>query len=556
MLPAIGMIARFGASLASGMGRMTSMMGGAVARGAAKSAASGASNAVKNTAASAASSASSSASASGVKMGSNALDKFIKSQTKMNKLSDKSNLDNMKYMNRFEMSLRRQERLMYRMNKYSGGIRNAFGHISNAFAGIGLYKILSESKGGRTEESFRSKAVGLNQANLKALRMAGNTINKNIDPVAIAQTFKYLAEEAITTPGSKGSLILGSSGLSLSPGSLKKMDELTLLMSVLNAIKMNKSNSNLMENIQEVLGGTSIPDLIQYAKSSGELESNYYKYRKQINELDEKTLTEREKQQMERENKLNIAIDNFTASFAGLEKWWADLWNDAKIKMLEAITNTYNGIISLWNDIASWYNKQSWAPGTLPLFELAESARDKEERIKKEKEEEKKKQALEKRRIENEKLFQQYGNLLDNYIKLGVWDPESLTAQPMNFGLDLQGLNERINYFEDKKKYSSQDTISNIQRILDDYFTSTKFVLLSKQIEDLGMDPNNLRDALFASMLKDSLGWSEFQMPTESYSRALGDLERGVPYKDIIVNVYQNAYDVNGQGKTIQQKYK
>lgn len=556
MLPAIGVIARFGASLASGMGRMTSMMGGAVARGAAKSAASGASNAVKNTATSAASSASSSASASGVKMGSNALDKFIKSQTKMNKLSDKSNIENMKYMNRFEMSLRRQERLMYRMNKYSGGIRNAFGYMSNAFAGIGLYKVLSESRGGRTEESFRSKAVGLNQANLKALRMAGRTINKNIDPVAIAQTFKYLAQEALTTPGSKGSLILGSSGLRLSPGSLKNMDELTLLTTVLKSINMNKSNVNLMENIQEVLGGISNPDLIQYAKSTKEIESNYYKYRKEINEKDEKALTELEKRRLDRENKMEIAMDNFAASFSKITDWWEDLWNKIKIGFLDTVLSTYNGIATAWNNIAKWWNEKSFTPGKLGLIPLAESERDKKERIKKEKEEEKRKSALEKRRIENEKSFQKYGDLLNNYVKSGVFDPDSLTGQPINFDLELQGLNTRINRYEDKTKYSTQETISNIQKIIDDYFSSSRFILLSNQVENLGMDPNNLRDALFASMLKDSLGWSEFQMPNDKYNRALGDLERGESYKDIIVKVYQNSYDVSSQGTSIQSKYK
>lgn len=532
----IGALARFAGSLSSGMGRMSTMAGGAMARGAASEAGFF-------------SSATSNSPSQGVRIISKSLDKFIGSQKTMNKLNSKSNEENMKYMSRFEMSMRRTERLMYKMNKYSLGMNNAFTTISNGLAGIGLYQILSNKSKSNVSEQWMAKVSNSTGLARRALAQVGEA-NK-IDLLNFDAVFGALSKEA-SIQGSDAWKLFNR--LHISPNTVKNLQGIERIAFFSNMINRNKGTNEIMSLLSNTTGKSKAELLTLGELDSNKLINEYYQAEGQINEKDLTRLSDLEKRRIQRANEMENAMDRFKATFSGFTDWWEDLWNDIKVGMIKTVIKVYNGIATAWNNIVDWWNTNKWVPGKLGKIQLGSLPEEKNPAVIR----------AQKAKEKRDKMFEKYEKNLEERQNIISGESSRIFAKygvyGVNYKQDINRLGKSIDAYEDKERYSTYDTIQNINRILDNYFEGEDAVITKLYgklpTENYTEIVKNYQKEIVASLLKDSLGWNDKPLTQDQVSAALKDLESGTYYKNVIVKIYQNSYDINSQPATYNSKYK
>lgn len=534
--PLIGVLARFAGSLSSGMGRMSTMAGGAMARGAASEAGTF-------------SSATSNSPAQGVKIISKSLDKFIGSQKTMNKLNSKSNEENMKYMSRFEMSMRRTERLMYKMNKYSLGMNNAFTTISNGLAGIGLYQILSNKSKSNVSEQWMAKVSNSTGLARRALAQVGEA-NK-IDLLNFDAVFGALSKEA-SIQGSDAWKLFNR--LHISPNTVKNLQGIERIGFFANMINRNKGTNEIMSLLSSITGKSKAELLTLGELDSNKLINEYYQAEGQINESDLTRLSALEKRRIERANEMENAMDRFKSTFSGFTNWWEDLWNDIKVGMINTVIKVYNGIATAWNNIAEWWNNNTLLPGTIGKIQLGSLPEEKNPAVIR----------AQKAKEKIDKMFEKYEKNLQERQNLILTQPkeafDKIGIKVFNYKLDLNYIGKLIDSFENRELYSTEGTIGSVVGLLDAYFNSKESQMTKLYgklpTEDYTEISNNFQKEIIASLLKNSLGWNDKPLTQDQVSAALKDLESGTNYKNVIVKIYQNSYDINSQPATYNGNYK
>lgn len=533
-------LGRFAASLSSGMGRMTTMAGGTAARGLASN---------PGTYSSAASGVT--PQPMGAKIISKQLDKFIGSQKAMNKLTNKSNEENMKYMNRFEMSMRRTERLMYRMDKYSNGMKGAFNVIGNALAGIGVYQMFSNKSGSKVQEQITAQATNSTNFSRKVLQQVGN-ITK-VDLLNFDSVFGALSKAAIGTPGSDADKLFSRLGISGSV--VKNLQGIDRVNYITDAISKNMSNAETMKMLSQTTG---IPEnmLKTMVEKRSEFNEQYDIVSKQLFEQAEDRLAELEKNRIKRATELDNAMENLKASFSGVTNWWEELWHDIKVGFIKTVTRVWNGIMSMWNNIANWWNDQKWAPGRLGKFRLIDEPKEKTMAEMKKEEEERKKKEREKELLEryatNIKRRQESIDQLSSYIEAQG------KAHPYLQG-DINRLNARVSYYENKTTDSTL-VARNIGLMLDEYFNSDDFLdsVRYGAIEGQSFETTKkeMMKEVMADLIVNSLGWGLEPASKESILRSIDDIYRGKDRDEVILKIYQSGYDVNSQPASVQSEYR
>lgn len=535
-----GVLARFAGSLSSGMGRMTTMAGGAMARGSASN---------PGTFSSATSSIT--PEPMGAKIISRQLDKFIGSQKAMNKLNNKSNDENMKYMNRFEMSMRRTEKLMSRMNQYSNGMKGSFNVISNALAGIGIYQMFANKSGSKVQEQITAQATNSTNYARKVLQQVGN-ITK-VDLLNFDSVFGALSKAAIGTPGSDADKLFSRLGISGSV--VKNLQGIDRINYITNAISKNMSNAETMKMLSQTTG---IPEnmLKTMVEKRAEFNEQYDIVSQQLYEQAEDRLAELEKNRIKRATELDNAMENLKASFSGVTDWWEELWHDIKVGFIKTVTRVWNGIMKMWNNIADWWNESSWTPGKLGKFRLLDEPKEKTKaEIRKEKEEAAKKE-------EETKLLSQYSRNIarrqTQIEKMRSFIEAKGESVPYIKG-DLNRFNALTNYYEGKT--TNSETVSKwISFMLEEFFMSDDFTraITYGAIEGQSHETTKkdmIRDFV-SDMIVNSLGWGIDPMDKRKALGAIRDLNSGTPYNEVILKIYNNGYDVNSQPATVQSEYR
>lgn len=531
-----GVLARFAGSLSSGMGRMTTMAGGAMARGSASN---------PGTFSSATSSIT--PEPMGAKIISRQLDKFIGSQKAMNKLNNKSNDENMKYMNRFEMSMRRTEKLMSRMNQYSNGMKGSFNVISNALAGIGIYQMFANKSGSKVQEQITAQATNSTNYARKVLQQVGN-ITK-VDLLNFDSVFGALSKAAIGTPGSDADKLFSRLGISGSV--VKNLQGIDRINYITNAISKNMSNAETMKMLSQTTG---IPEnmLKTMVEKRAEFNEQYDIVSQQLYEQAEDRLAELEKNRIKRATELDNAMENLKASFSGVTDWWEELWHDIKVGFIKTVTRVWNGIMKMWNNIADWWNESSWTPGKLGKFRLLDEPKEKTKaEIRREKEEAAKK----------ELLFQRNRNIDRRQREIEKLRPfiEAKGESVPYIKGDLNRLNALTNYYESKTT-DSTIAANNITAMLDKHFLSDDF---QNAVKYGALDGQSYETTLketikdfVSNMIVNSLGWGMDPMDKRKALNAISDLNSGTPYNEVILKIYNNGYDVNSQPATVQSEYR
>lgn len=526
-------VAPLASALASGMGRLVASAGTTAAR-TGSLAATG--------------SRSASAAGNGVSITSKSLDKFVHQQSRMNNINNRMNRDNNKYLRNFELTMNRTEKVMRRMNLYSLSMGNVFRTIGNGLAGIGLYSLIKNGDKSNISRDFESKVSKMSTVDTKILSQLKNKYKLPLDEFML--NFGKVARTALSDPGSNEGTWFTKT--KLSPTEVLNADGKRRLEIMVDAIKRARGSVYDKQNLSEILG-LDAATLDHLAKTNWKpIFSDYGELQTQITFENEQKLIDLEKSRIDRENELNNALDRFRGTFSGFTDWFEGMWNDLKISFLDNFTKIFKSLFEWWDAFAKWWNNSPTRSSIfrLPTFDYRSP------------EENRKHQEMRKLQDQVSDVRQQSIISVRSRINIARQNREFASVLKDAYNIDpytdissdIENFSDLINNAEDKDEVGA--TYTKVNSLIEDLLKNPKFELAALYGKGEDEDASELEREIKKNVVKaliPAIGYSDLNEAVRL--KALEDLDRGANYKDVVVKVYTNGYDINSQpATTVREK--
>lgn len=553
-LPLIPLAATFASSLASGVASATSLAARGLATGIARGA-----NTVGKAGANA-----SKPTGTGVKMTSNTLDKFIKQQKTINKLSDKANNSNIRYVQRFENSMRNSSKFMNNMAKSSLVIFKNLAPFAIATS------ILSGGNGSGVNSRIAAKWSGLiTNTSLKDKTVSQKVKEQlGVDLGMIGEKLGLLSTKAGITPGSVESNLLMQLGLSSE--AIKGANNLERTRMVAKAAYYNRGNAELAELFKE-LTGLDIVEISTIHENIGRINEAYNKYSKLYSEEDLKRNEELAEKRAELMARFDALLENILAKFAPV----IDLLIEGTTGLLNMIEGPLTKVVELIAEailrIVHWTKLFFLRITTWDDDEYEEKKKELDKKLEEQlsiykKDKSNKEEEIQEKQEEakKENLYKRYGvtdDVLDKSLFSMRIDSQLFKDIPM-WKDEAALLMEVVGR---KRLNSIVDGIREIEKmnISDEEKTQKEADLLFKEGQEI--------EEMVSDLAKHNEGWNLVSegVISKALGKAFGtdllndqgfnyfvDPLKTSPSREAIIKIIQDTRDVNSQPAEITSSYK
>lgn len=542
MIPFAAALARFGSTLASGMGRMSSM------------AASTGSRVAMN---------SPKAASGGAKVGSSSLDKFISSQEKLNKINNKSNMDNIKYMNKFENSMLRVERIMSRMSKYSLTMSSSFKVAGGILAALSFNSITNSIRSNSPESKFMAGAAKTTLAQMRALQKAGEKWTNANMLVNMDYKLGSLAVAAMNMPGSKEASLLSS--LRINPRFMAENAGMHRINTLLDAYKSQSNNSEIVGMISEILE-LSPAQLDELYRLKGNINKTYTDRLNEVNNETLENLTRYNQRLIEMDQQVESSYTRMTEALAPITTWLNELWGKIKMGFFDGITATIEGLTKAFKNLGEWIDKlwngiKKFYDWLMNLFGSEDKSGIQEKHAKE----------MDKTLVDTLKNYREKTND-DNYIfgqasikQFKEHKPKIVKAFKdvgwfnKDFDKWFKKQGEELDELEEEYKDDPNKLVEKVIEFLLDYQSTVSEKLRKSGEFDLKSQAN-LSSIALHELMRNYLGINGLT------ARQLGEYKLGFKNtniyqseehrKNFLLKIYTNNNDINSQPENIEQEYR